>query len=363
MEDRRPRSSTIIHQPDEIYNIPSEERSTLLSELQGALNVDTVKAPFWSCLQVCDISKLRELVMVARSTPARFFSLLEDTSLSIPLVWMQRPPRDITPSTPSTPSGHSARRLERPKKLAKERDLQRCVLTGGSVFQVAHIFPHCLINPRKPSNLDASIPEFWKMLDFFFEADRLNRWRAEMFSDPSNQNVAIDGCHNLICLNALSHDLWVRGLFALRPVSLSNDRTELVVQFYWQPRASHGQFDAVGLLKRPISSKDLIHVERNFISVINEGGTETTPIKSGDTFIFKTTNPDTHPLPSFQLLDMQWHLNRIVAMCGASEIYDSDNDDDDDHCDAGAVYSPTGIESWLSSLSDTFDEDRVEEKI
>jgi hypothetical protein len=54
---------------------------------------------------------------------------------------------------------------------------------------------------------------------------------------------------------------------------------------------------------------------------------------------------DTHPLPSFQLLDMQWHLNRIIAMCGASEIYDSDNDDDDDHCDAGAVYSPTGIES------------------
>ena len=143
MEDRRPRSSTIIHQPDEVYNIPSEERSTLLSELQGALNVDTVKAPFWSCLQVCDISKLRELVMVARSTPARFFSLLEDTSLSIPLVWMQRPPRDTTPST--TSSGHSARRLERPKKLlAKERDLQRCVLTG-SVFQVARIFPHCLI--------------------------------------------------------------------------------------------------------------------------------------------------------------------------------------------------------------------------
>ncbi|KAN0082051.1 hypothetical protein V8E54_003349, partial [Elaphomyces granulatus] len=218
----------------------------------------------------------------------------------------------------------------------------------------------CLINPRKPRNLDASIPEFWKLLAFFLRPIvYTDRWRAEMFSDPSNPNVAIDGCHNLICLNALSHDLWAWGLFALRPVSMSDDRTELVVQFYWQPRPSHGRFDVVGLLKRPISSKDLIHVERNFISMINDGGTETTPIKSGDTFVFKTANPDMHPLPRFSLLEMQWHLNRIVAMCGAAEIYDSDNDDDDDHCDAGAVYKSPAVASWVSSLSslNTFDEE------
>jgi hypothetical protein len=93
--------------------------------------------------------------------------------------------------------------------------------------------------------------------------------------------------------------------------------------------------------------------------MINDGGTETTPIKSGDTFVFKTANPDMHPLPRFSLLEMQWHLNRIVAMCGAAEIYDSDNDDDDDHCDAGAVYKSPAVASWVSSLSslNTFDEE------
>jgi hypothetical protein len=90
--------------------------------------------------------------------------------------------------------------------------------------------------------------------------------------------------------------------------------------------------------------------------VINNGGTETTPIKSGDTFVFKTANnPNTHPLPSFSLLRMQWHLNRIVSMCGAADVYDSGNDDEDNHCE----FTPAGTTSWASSLSslNTFDEE------
>ncbi|OJD20560.1 hypothetical protein ACJ73_08106 [Blastomyces percursus] len=66
------------------------------------------------------------------------------------------------------------------------------------------------------------------------------------------------------------------------------------------------------------------------------------------TFIFKTTNPDTQPLPSFEFLEMQWHLQRIVSMSGAAEIYDDDIDDDDDNWGAGIVCKPfSDILAWV----------------
>lgn len=96
---------------------------------------DTVKASLWGCMQVCDVSKLRELVAAARNSPT-LFSLLDDNCLSIPLRWMQCPPHDQSSSTPSTRSSTASNgplcqsnRLGKPKILAKERDGYSCVLT------------------------------------------------------------------------------------------------------------------------------------------------------------------------------------------------------------------------------------------
>lgn len=171
---------------------------------------------------------------------------------------------------------------------------------------MAHIFPHYLISERPQTNLDASIPSFWKLLHFFFEPDRLNRWRAEIFKDPSNPTKASDGCHNMICLSPMAHSLWARGLFALRPVSMSNDCKELTVQFYWESTPSHGRFDSVDILESPDSSRDLVQVGGNILAIGGDNNTASTAqvIKSGDTFVFQTTNPNTHPLPSFELLEM-----------------------------------------------------------
>lgn len=51
----------------------------------------------------------------------------------------------------------------------------------------------------------------------------------------------------------------------------------------------------------------------------------------------RTTDPEVLPLPSKHLLDMKWHLNRIVAMSAAAiddrylfeQAHDDGNDDDD----------------------------------
>lgn len=136
-------------------------------------------------------------------------------------------------------------------------------------------------------------------------------------------------------------------MFALRPISMSDDCKELAVQFYWQPRPSHGRFDSVSIVKSPRSSRDLVQVGGNVLAIASND-TTVEIIKSGDTLIFRTTDPNTHPLPSFELLEMQWHLQRIVSMSGAAGIYDDEDDDDDDHWDAGiANKSFLDILSWV----------------
>ncbi|EEH04553.1 conserved hypothetical protein [Histoplasma capsulatum G186AR] len=346
---------------DEAFNIQSQERADLLSELRDAVGQDAVKAAMWACLQVCDISKLRELVGYARGCPSTF-ALLEYPSLSIPLHWMQRPLRDratslTTSNSPATPSDGTLRRsnrLKKPVKLAKERDGYKCVLTNITLCEAAHIFPHCMINETPPqTSLAAAVPPFWKLLHFFFEPDRLNRWRAEIFKDPSNPTQTADGCHNMICLSPIAHEMWSRGQFALRPVSMSDDCKELTVKFYWQPKPPHDRFASVNIQMAPNSSRDLVQVNGSQLAIFNN--TDSQPaIKSGDTFIFRTTNPDTHPLPSFELLDMQWCLQRIVSMSGAAGVYDEEDDDDDNDDDSkwhkGVVHksiSEWDIYSWV----------------
>ncbi|KAL4788202.1 hypothetical protein BJX76DRAFT_316620 [Aspergillus varians] len=44
------------------------------------------------------------------------------------------------------------------------------------------------------------------------------------------------------------------------------------------------------------------------------------PICSCDILVFKTETPDNHPLPSSELLDMQWRLTRAVALSGVAGL-------------------------------------------
>ena len=57
-------------------------------------------------------------------------------------------------------------------------------------------------------------------------------------------------------------------------------------------------------------------------------------IFSGDKITLTTDDPHSLPLPSVKLLEMQWVLQRIAAMCGGAEEDDDGflgDDDDDDY--------------------------------
>jgi hypothetical protein len=64
---------------------------------------------------------------------------------------------------------------------------------------------------------------------------------------------------------------------------------------------------------------------------LENDGSSLRRIYSGETFTFTTKDPKNLPLPSMELLEMQWLLQRLVAMSGAAgwPIFDDTVGDDD----------------------------------
>lgn len=73
-------------------------------------------------------------------------------------------------------------------------------------------------------------------------------------------------------------------------------------------------------------------------------------ICSGDILTFTTEDPEKWPLPSVDLLYMQWVLNRLVALAGAADVTDEELDPD----------NPMGL-APLISVSDAGEADLSEE--
>ncbi|KAI9925327.1 hypothetical protein ASPWEDRAFT_45738 [Aspergillus wentii DTO 134E9] len=336
---------------------PADDREILLRELGLALETRAVPASFWACVQVADISALRSFVRDAQASP-RLCTILSDNFYSIPRVWMQKPPRDSTSSSASSSSQDSQKsggvpRSRSAKKIAFTRDRGKCVITGRPVVQVCHIFPHYLLK-KKSTDLTKSLPDLWKLLSLFFDHDRVFQWKSAIFPDPKNPTDSIP--ENLVCLGTNIHEDWTAGCLAFKPVSLSPNGCELKIEFHWLPREPHGPDDDVDLSRVPLSSAGLD--ESGGRVAYND---KRKPIKSGDEFILTTHNPETHPLPSFTLLEMAWKLNQIVALSAAADDTELEDDDDDDDDNLPVLTTKKDIKNWMSEPFANDDEDDDED--
>jgi len=65
----------------EDYNIRSEERTQLLTDLKAAMKNSPVTPAFWACCQLYNKSTLTVLVQMARFNPATISLYIEDSSL------------------------------------------------------------------------------------------------------------------------------------------------------------------------------------------------------------------------------------------------------------------------------------------
>jgi HNH endonuclease len=143
-----------------------------------------------------------------------------------------------------------------------------------------------MLHPPAESDKDRTsdaIPEIWDLLFLFWDEDRVMKWRNTIFSDAENPSVSVEGCFNLISLSPNAHEMWNRGLFALKPLKLSRDRKKLTVQFFWQTPGNYKINDRIDLLTEPTSSEGRDFVgDGNFLSRF-ENDVSSPRIRSGDT--------------------------------------------------------------------------------
>lgn len=101
-------------------------------------------------------------------------------------------------------------------------------------------------------------------------------------------------------------DAWNACLFALRPVSVSEDGREITIEFCW---LKHGDV-WMQRLERPCLASSLcqldplLRLHDNYTGELISSGRQTTI----------STTFSKYYVPSFQLLTLQWHLTRIAAM-------------------------------------------------
>ncbi|KAK9311769.1 hypothetical protein V1524DRAFT_473140 [Lipomyces starkeyi] len=267
----------------EDFNIPSAERVAQLNLLQEAIG--DVPPYFWAACQVCHVEALKKLVKVASISPAivRVFAARSRTMVRY---WTPQPPKQS--SQASTPI----------KSMPSKLDSSSPITTPPAKK------PKTLHSPGS----DASSPPFSRNRLARYLADERDNFRCVLTGDPSREKT-----YNLITLSRTAHDMWARGAFALKPISVSNDNMTLKVQFFWQQK----QTDIQATMTFDSARAVLYYADKR--------------ITSGQFFELHTNDPATKPLPSFQLLEMQWFLQRVAGMAGvAGDIDWEDLDEDSD---------------------------------
>lgn len=188
------------------------------------------------------------------------------------------------------------------------------------------------------------MPSIWTMLQLFWTREKIDAWKSQIFRDRNNPEKQMDGPWNVISLNVLMHDDWTHGVFALRPLSYTD--TKLTMEFNYLPDVNHRHFDQVPLTQRP---KDTRETFTPYGMTCPSGSTPTF-LSHGDIVEMTTDNPSTHPLPSYELLDMHWRLNKIVALSAAADVSPEESDEDDDNVPPVAAYFGPGLPRWVEDV-------------
>jgi hypothetical protein len=127
-------------------------------------------------------------------------------------------------------------------------------------------------------------------------------------------------CANRITLSADAHAYWVRCLFALKPIALSQDQKYLELEFHWL--RSVPRSDTVLLTNKPSLQESLDGSVDN--AVLFDPSTNSR-VLSGRKIWLETDDPVNRLLPSVRLLQLHWTMQRMAALSGALEIYNELN--------------------------------------
>lgn len=204
------------------------------------------------------------------------------------------------------------------------------MITGDRPPEVAHIYPFFSLSTREEDKYGVR-HVFWDLLRTFWPQEKVTAWQTELFPNGITE-TGKEQMQNLITLSPNTHRKWNYGSFALKPISLSEDKKVLTLQFYWQKQM---EFTSdMSLSTTPFSTEGLDRNEDQRCGETQMFNYKTQRLmKSGDLIEMHTTDAIERPLPSFQLLELQWFLQRIIGMAGSAEplpIYQSDTDEEEE---------------------------------
>ncbi|KAL4921044.1 hypothetical protein BDW62DRAFT_198490 [Aspergillus aurantiobrunneus] len=186
-----------------------------------------------------------------------------------------------------------------------------CLITGttdssAQATRICRFAPVVETNPMPKEDIDM----FWELLSVFWPRNRVRRWKWAVSNAKGPTNII----KNMLCLSEPARRLWKEGKFALKPVAPPDPTgRSLTVEFYWlwaRPDESAHYAEALGLDG---------YFASDYPILFNEDGDY---IRSGDIFTFTTDDPVWSPLPSVELLDMQWVMNRLVGLTRAKPVID-----------------------------------------
>jgi hypothetical protein len=163
---------------------------------------------------------------------------------------------------------------------------------------------------------------FWVNLTLYWSEEMINKWKKAVFT---KQKIEI--CENLITLSPNAHAYWTNALFALKPLSVAANGKSMDIQLFWL--RPYKRLSSIPLKTRPELPDDLKGSVDN-VKLYNHLTDQ--KLCSGDIITLQTDDPENKPLPSKDLLEMQWLLHRLTALSRGAEAipiyYDSDNDSD-----------------------------------
>ncbi|RDH26261.1 hypothetical protein BDQ94DRAFT_32908 [Aspergillus welwitschiae] len=225
----------------------------------------------------------------------------------------KRPAASIESPVPSK----RLRRDEAARKICKQRDVS-CVITQtpGDYCDVAHVYPFSLRDITVEST-----KFFWSNMKRFWSDERVKKWKDAVFSGE----MGTEEPENMMLLNPLAHRLHTKGLFALEPVSMSDDQTRLTLRIWWLKQQQPNK--AITLGNIPDLPGDY-NPEGAGICLYNSIRQQC--LRSGEHIHLITPDPILLPLPDTTIMEMQWILQRVTALSGAAEPQELEEDDDDE---------------------------------
>lgn len=155
----------------------------------------------------------------------------------------------------------------------------------------------------------------WEALSWFWPSKSVQEWRVAA-TEPGHETT------NMLIIGICPGHEWANARVALRPLRMSDGANNMQLQFFY---LSHTQSDEEILeYKKPESPSGVADAR---------GNAGFRWMESGDILHLRSIDHTRYPLPSFLLLELQWHLSRAmraVATPGLLQILFDDSGYDDD---------------------------------